>query len=349
MCANASDCNKELEYQMQNMCNYLEKLVTSDDDDENNNKTYGGEFASTPVANKDLYQNCDTDGLSDDRSHTIVACTSKNASGTAPLSFSQFKYANFGASPSYPNNSLTSILSNLGKTASFNPNFPVKQNSRFNKRVNYKNTDKEADTSSIDIKKAMVQLGLTPELFGQNDVYKLFSLFDNLEFSINAEYISHTVYDQRTIPKTMSVSAQIKFAVWSCYKLHRKLREVLQRPLPAEFKPAYNECEEAMNELQGAIACLETFKQCTLEHRKGEFISPDAKDQVQPLMNTLTHLIKCVEKSRMFIQVYERALNAPERYKLALIAPQMDLPQSDISYADEESASRALTTRRYIG
>ncbi|XP_055904259.1 uncharacterized protein LOC129940057 [Eupeodes corollae] len=341
------DYSKQLENQMENMRIYLEKLVQSDEVDESINghkveKVQG--FAGIP----NLIQRTHPDDITHDSYLQPAPLLSGVVQPTTA-----YNYGLVGASPQYTKTMITSVLANPSNLKSSTPKFVNYCCPRTRRRISNKQPDIDPDTSGIDIDATMIELGLTPEALTKNRVHKLFSLFSDLEFSIHAEFITTTVYDEKTIPNTLSVSAQTKYAVWSSHKLLRSLREVLKRPMPAEYKSAYAKCEEALGQLQQAITNLERFKYCTLEHRKGDFIAPDAEEYLQPLMAALNHLTERVEKTRMYVQVYERALNAPERYKAALLASREEdhrqpLPEERSTEATT-SNNRPQVARRYIG
>ncbi|XP_055852462.1 uncharacterized protein LOC129916497 [Episyrphus balteatus] len=357
MSVNTSELNNQMENQMDDMCNYLEKLVTIDESeviDDSNIPPNGGQGFTAP--NKEPCQTYAPPGFSGG-SQVLPYSSDIGTNPMNPIIFPQYSQLNYGlvgASPQHASNTVTSVLANSAHASTSTPRFPStssSSNPRTKKRPNYKQSEKDPDVSGIDIEATMKELGLTPESLEPKGVHKLFLLYSDLEFAIHAEYISQTVYDQKTIPNTLSVSAQTKFAVWSSYKLHRNLKEVLKRPMPSEYKSAFDKCEEALAELQQAIVSLDSFKHCALEHRKGEFITHEAEVYLEPLMAALNHLTGCVEKSRMYIQVYERALNAPEIYKPALLAAREEKPQPspEASYEEVPSTSRPAMARRYIG
>ncbi|XP_036343297.1 uncharacterized protein LOC118752490 [Rhagoletis pomonella] len=209
----------------------------------------------------------------------------------------------------------------------------------------------------IDYDKIVVDLsvlGLSLDNNEPNPVLRLFSLLRKMHYYLNevlptngttedSEFLSANLQTNTqtkcSMPCTMNVQYQVRQAARKCTIFLCDMQRILNAN--KTYSPElYMECEQSLNMMRKLLTQFEAFKRIEMEHKRGQFVTEDAKVQTQNLEKLVVQISDQIRESHIYVHAFNWAV---ERSKRSMIYNAMKEQQAILSNANEWATNTSQT------
>lgn len=196
--------------------------------------------------------------------------------------------------------------------------------------LKYNDTSKEQE---IDYDKIVVDLsviGLPLDNKEPNPVLRLFGLFRKMHYYLNdvlplnafeddaearAGKMQTDVQTKCSMPCTMNVQYQVKQAARKCTIFLCDMQQILNANKIYSME-LYMECEQSLNKLRNLLTQFETFKRIEMEHKRGQFVTEEARTQTQMLEKLVPQLNDQICESHIYVHAFNWAVERTKRSRM---------------------------------
>ncbi|XP_054745347.1 protein bag-of-marbles [Anastrepha obliqua] len=170
-------------------------------------------------------------------------------------------------------------------------------------------------------------LGLSSDYKEHNPVLRLFGLFRKMHYYLNdvlpalgrVENELLNVDNPQTnkeakcsMPCTMNVQYQVRQAARKCTIFLCDMQRILNANKIHSLE-LYLECEQSLNILRKLLTQFEAFKRVEMEHKRGQFITEDARVQTQRLEGLVEQLSDQIRETHIYVHAFNWAVERSRR------------------------------------
>uniref|UniRef100_A0A0K8UNY9 Protein bag-of-marbles n=1 Tax=Bactrocera latifrons TaxID=174628 RepID=A0A0K8UNY9_BACLA len=234
---------------------------------------------------------------------------------------------------------------------------------RFSK---YNDTLKEQEIDYDKIVVDLSTLGLPLDNKEPNPVLRLFGLLRKMHYYLN-DVLPLNAFDadiqlqagkmqidaqlKCSMPCTMNVQYQVKQAAKKCTIFLCEMQRILNANKVYSME-LYMECEQTLNKLRYFLTQFETFKRIEMEHKRGQFVTEQARTQTQLLENLILQLNDQIREAHIYVHAFNWAVERTKRstiYNTGLKHEIVSPNNNDGLVCGEAAVDTAFTARDVAG
>ncbi|XP_011203771.2 protein bag-of-marbles [Bactrocera dorsalis] len=328
-------------------------------------------YSSVPILSKEISQIRSSND-------TNLTCGVSSKASTAPkFEFHFLRHQNSNAL--HPDTNAVPLISsasfNSGETdfyrsGSRNNNGTVNKVNGVSQRrfSKYNDTLKEQEIDYDKIVVDLSTLGLPLDNKEPNPVLRLFGLLRKMHYYLNdvlplnafdadiqlqAGKMQTDAQTKCSMPCTMNVQYQVKQAAKKCTIFLCEMQRILNAHKVYNMElELHMECEQSLNKLRNFLTQFETFKRIEMEHKRGQFVTEQARTQTQLLEKLILQLNDQIREAHIYVHAFNWAVERTNRstiYNTGLKHEIVTPNNNDGSVFGEAVVATAFTGRGVVG
>ncbi|XP_039968793.1 uncharacterized protein LOC120780601 [Bactrocera tryoni] len=234
---------------------------------------------------------------------------------------------------------------------------------RFSK---YNDTLKEQEIDYDKIVVDLSTLGLPLDNKEPNPVLRLFGLLRKMHYYLNdvlplnafdadiqlqAGKMQTDAQTKCSMPCTMNVQYQVKQAAKKCTIFLCEMQRILNANKVCSIE-LYMECEQSLNKLRNFLTQFETFKRIEMEHKRGQFVTEQARTQTQLLEKLILQLNDQIREVHIYVHAFNWTVERTKRSTIFNIGLKHEIVtpnNNDGLVYGEAAVATAFTARDVAG